>query len=88
MSLSNKTNSFLPCRTRLATRKLEFPDSALNQYEFRDKSIAEGDESFDSKTNSETNLSDLSLISIEPPKILEEADPLKTSYGNTRAGEI
>ena len=49
MSLSNKTNSFLPRRTRLATRKLEFPDSALNQYEFRDKSIAEGDESFDSK---------------------------------------
>ena len=55
MSLSNKTNSFLPCRTRLATRKLEFPDSALNQYEFRDKSIAEGDESFDSKTISDTN---------------------------------
>jgi len=82
MSLSNKTNSLLPCRTRLATRKLEFPDSALNHYEFRDKSIAEGDESFD------TNPSDLSLSSIEPPKVLEETDPLKTSYGNTRAGEI
>ena len=30
----------------------------------------------------------MSLSSIEPPKILEETDPLKTSYGSTRAGEI
>ena len=30
----------------------------------------------------------MSLSSIEPPKILEEADALKTSYGNSRAGEI